>query len=214
MSHDPGVGASHRRAAVALAVSTSALALLAAVVLTSELMQPAYIMPVWVVVVAAICVVLTVTGGVAAARHARLTPWLAPVITGVLLLGSLELFILIVPLALLLLMLVTVRSVRRGLGRIPAVQSVGAPGLLLTLGLVPLALLILLGHPVIACSPGGGSSAVPIWAWFGNGATGGSISGSGSSSSDASASSGNETVGGTTYSWVCDGSTVVQFATH
>jgi hypothetical protein len=39
------VQTSHRRVAVALAVSTSALAVLAAVVLTTWLSQPAYIMP-------------------------------------------------------------------------------------------------------------------------------------------------------------------------
>jgi hypothetical protein len=201
------------KAAVALAISTSALALLAAVVLATRLSQPAYIMPIWVVVVAAICVVLTVIGGAAAARRRRVTPWVAPVVAGVLLLGSLELFIVTVPLALILLVLVTVRAARRSLGRIPADQSVGAPGFLLTVGLVPLFLLIFLGSPVIECTPRGGSSAVPVWAWFSDGAgSSGSVSGSGSS--DPSVSTGTETVGGTTYSWVCHGSTVVQFTTR
>jgi hypothetical protein len=211
-SHDPVVQSTHRRAAVALAVSTSALAVLAAVVIATELSQPAYVMPIWVVVVAAICVVLTVIGGAAAARRRRVTPWLAPVVTGVLAVASLELFILTVPLALILLVLVTVRAVRRASGRIPGDQSVGAPGFLLTVGLVPLLLLIFLGRPIIECTVGGGSSALPLWASFGNG--GGSSSGNSVSGSDLSVSSGTETVGGTAYSWVCHDSTVVQFTTH
>jgi hypothetical protein len=197
---------------VALAVSTSALAVIAAVVLAARLSQPAYIMPVWVVVVAAICVALTVIGGAAAARRRRVTPWVAPLVTGVLLVASLELFIVTVPLTLILLVLITVRAVRRGLGRIPSSQRVGAPGFLLTVGLVPLFLLIFLGRPVIECTPGGGSSALPIWAWFGN--SGPNSSGSfdsASGSSQQSTATGTETVGGTTYSWVCHGSTVVQF---
>jgi hypothetical protein len=205
---------SHRRAAVALAVSTSALAVLAAVVLAARLGQPAYIMPIWVVVVAAFCVVLTVIGGTSAARRRRVTPWVAPVITGVLFVSSLEAFIVTIPLALILLVLITVRAVRRRLGRLPADQSVGAPGFLLTVGLVPLFVLIFLGRPVIACTPGGGSSGVPVWAWFRDGGGGRGGSGSGSGSSDPSVSTGTETVGRTTYSWVCRGSTVVQFTTR
>ena len=209
------VQSTHGRTAVALAVTTSALAVLAAVVLATHLSQPTYVMPTWVVVVAAICVVLTVIGSAAAARRRRVTPWLAPVVTGVIAVASLELFILAVPLALILLVLVTVRALRRVSGRIPGDQSVGAPGFLLTIGLVPLFLLIFLGRPIVECTLGGGSSAVPVWAWFGSG--GGSSNGismSASGSSDLSASSGTETVGGTTYSWVCHDSTVVQFTMH
>jgi hypothetical protein len=211
-SQDPVVQSTHRRAAVALTVSTSALAVLAAVVLATELSQPAYVMPVWVVVVAAICVALTVIGGAAAAARGRVTPWLAPAVTGVLAVASLELFIITVPLALILLVLVTVRAVRRVSGRIPGDQSVGAPGFLLTVGLVPLSLLIFLGSPIIECTVGGGSSALPVWAWFGDGGSG--SSGSFASGSDLSVSSGTETSGGTAYSWVCHGSMVVQFTTH
>ncbi len=205
---------SHRRAAVALAAGTSALAALAAVVLTTRLSQPAYLMPAWVVVVAAFCVVLTVIGGAAAARRRRIIPWVAPVVTGVLVVASLELFIVTIPLALILIALITVRVVGRRSGRIPADHTVGTPGVLLTLGLVPLFLLLFLGRPVIQCSPGGGTSAVPVWAWFNDGGGGSSGSASGSGSSDTSVSTGTETVGRTTYSWVCRGSTVVQFTTR
>ena len=195
------------------AVISSALAVLAATLLATELSQPAYIMPVWVVVVAAICVVLTMIGGAAAARRHRATPWLAPVITSVLLLASLEGFVVAVPLALILLVLIAVRPLRRVLGRIPFDQTVGAPGLLLTVGLVPLLLLIFLGRPVVECTPDGVSSSIPVWAWFGNDVVGGPVASSASASSDSIVSRGTETVGGITYSWICRGSTV-QFTPH
>lgn len=205
----------HRRAALALAFGTSALAVLAAVVLARDLSQPTYIMPVWVVVVAAICVVSTMSGGGAAVRRGRLTPWLAPVVTAFLALACLEVFTLAIALALILLGLVTVRALRRVSGRIPRVQSVGAPGFLLTVGLVPLLLLIFLGRPVVECSTGGSSNAVPVWAWFGTGSGFNvNVSGSGSGSSDSTVSTGTESIGSTTYSWVCDGSTVAHFTTH
>jgi hypothetical protein len=197
---------------VALAASTSALAALAAVVLGIESRQPVYIMPISVVAVAAICVVLTVIGGAVAVRRRRVTPWLAPAVTGVLLVASLELFFITIPLLVILLILISVRALRRGLGRIPADQSVGAPGFLLTVGLVPLFLLILLGRPVVECISGGGSSGIPVWAWVATGA-GGPVSGSGSGSSNSTVSTGMETANGTTYSWVCEGSNVVQFTT-
>lgn len=197
-----------------MAAITSALAVVAAGVLATDLAQPAYIMPVWVVVVAAICVVSTVIGGAAAARSGRVTPWLAPVVVSVLLVASLELLIFVIPIALIVLTLVILRVVRRAEGLMPWTRSVGAPGLLLTIGLVPLFLLILLGSPVVACSPGGTSSAIPVWAWFGSGGGfSGSVSGSALGSSDSTVSSGTETFGGTTYVWVCDDSTVTHFTT-
>ena len=199
---------------VALAASTTALAALAAVVLGTESRQPAYIMPIWVVAVAAICVALTVIGGAIAVRRGRITPWLAPAVTGVLPWRVFELFVITVPLLLILLILISVRAVRRDLGRIPADQSVGAPGLLLTIGLVPLFLLIFLGGPVVECMSGGSSSAIPVWAWFANGAgVSVSVSGSGSGSSNSSVTTGTESANGATYSWVCNGSNVVRFTT-
>ena len=205
---------SRRWPSVALAASTSALAALAAVILGTESRQPAYIMPIWVVALAAICVVLTVIGGAVAVRRRRVSPWLAPAITGVLLVASLELFVITIPLLLILLILISVRSVRRGLGRIPADQSVGAPGFLLTIGLVPLFLLIFLGGPIVECMSGGSSSGIPLWAWFANGAgVSGSVSGSGSGSSNSSVTTGTLTANGAIYSWICNGSTVEQFTT-
>lgn len=205
---------SRRWPSVALAASTSALAAVAAVVIGTESRQPAYIMPIWVVAVAAVCVVLTVIGGAVAVRRRRVSPWLAPAVTGVLIVASLELFVITIPLLLILLILISVRAVRRGLGRISADQSVGAPGFLLTIGLVPLFLLIFLGDPIVECMSGGSSSGIPVWAWFANGAgVSGSVSGSGSGSSNSSVTTGTETANGATYSWVCNGSNVEQFTT-
>lgn len=211
----PTVQVARKPAALAMAAITSALAVGAAVRLAIELAQPAYIMPVWVVVVAAICVVPTVIGGAVAARSGRVTPWLAPLGVIFLLVGSLELFIFIVPIALILIALIVLRAVRRREGLVPWTLNVGAPGLLLTIGLVPLFLLIFLGSPVVACTSDGSSSAVPVWEWFasGNGYFGG-VSGFASGSSGSTISTGTETFGGTTYAWVCDGGTVTHFTTH
>jgi hypothetical protein len=85
------------------------------------------------------------------------------------------------------------------------------------LGLVPLSLLVLLGGPVVECMPQGFGSATPIWTWLGSlgagGASGGTSGGS-SSSSDLSRTSGSVTVSGTTYSFVCIGTKLVQFDSH
>ena len=59
--------------------------------------------------------------------------------------------------------------------------------LLLTLGLVPLSLLVLLGGPVVECMPQGVESSTPIWTWLGNVAAGGGASETGSNSSSSSA---------------------------
>jgi hypothetical protein len=73
VTHDPVVRPSRRWPAVVLAVTTSALAVFAAVVLANEFSQPANIMPIWVVVVGGICVVLTVIGGAAAGNTVLVT---------------------------------------------------------------------------------------------------------------------------------------------
>ena len=125
-----------------MAATTSALALVAAGSLATELVQPAYIMPMWVVVIAAICVVPTVIGGAAAARSGRVTAWLAPLGVSLLLVASLELFIFVIPIAIIVIALLILRAVRRAEGPTQWTLSVGAPGLLLTIGLVPLFLLI------------------------------------------------------------------------
>jgi hypothetical protein len=79
-------------------------------------------------------------------------------------------------------------------------------GLILTLGLVPLCLLVLLRGPVVDCMSNGVDGGSPIWAWLGSLGTGAGMSESGSSmSSDLNQTTGSVTVGGTTYSYVCVG---------
>ena len=215
MVEAPVVQSTHRRAALVLAVSTSAIAAFVAAVLGTRFSQPAYIMPIWVVVVAAICVVPTVIGGAVAVRRGRAAAWLAPALISLLAIATLELFVFVIPIALILLLLFVVRARRLASTRGPGEHGAGIPGLLLTIGLVPLFLLIFLGSPVVACTTDGESNASPIWAWFGSdGSFLSSESGSSSGSSDSGVSTGTETVGATTYSWVCNGSTVVLFTTR
>jgi hypothetical protein len=211
----PAGQVTHHRAALAMAVITSALAVLWAWDLTTDFGQPAYIMPIWVVVVAWLCEIPTVIGGAVAARSGRVTPALAPLGVSVLLVASLELFVFVIPIAVIVIALLILRAMRRAERLVPWTLSVGVPGLLLTIGLVPLFLLVFLGRPVVACTPGGGSSAIPIWEWFSSDSGFfGTVSGSSSGSSDGAVSTGTETVGGTTYAWVCDGSTVTHFTTN
>lgn len=209
------VQSTHRRAALALAAGTSALAILATVVLVADSSEPAYIMPAWVIVVAAVCVALTVVGSAAAVRRGHVTPWMAPAAITVLAVACLEGIVLLVPIALIVLVLTSSGAMRRVSRRIPWDRRVGTAGVLLTLGLVPLFLLIFLGRPVVACSAGGGSNAIPIWAWYGD-SSGFSVSTTGSApgSAGSTVGTGTATVGATTYSWVCDGSTVTHFTTH
>jgi hypothetical protein len=138
---------------------------------------------------------------------------MAPAMTSALLVATLEAFFFVILMALLLLGLVIVRAARLSRGWMPRADA-AFPGFLLTVGLVPLFLLMFLGRPVVECTTDGGSSAIPIWAWFGSGGIPSSVSGSSSQSLENSVSTGTETVGATTYSWVCNGSTVTHFTTH
>lgn len=197
-----------------LAVGTSAVAVFAAVTLGIRFTHPAYIMPLWVVVIAGTCVVPTAVGGLIAVRRGRAAAWLAPALVSALAVASLELFVFVIPIAVILLLLFIVRARRLASTRGPGERGAGIPGVLLTIGLVPLFLLIFLGSPVVACTADGESSASPIWAWFGgDGSVLSGESGSSSGSSDSSVSTGTETVGATTFSWVCKESTVVRFTT-
>ena len=200
------------------------LAILLAIVLGIRWQQPAYVMPFAVVVVGGLCAVLTVFGGAMAALRGQVNPWLAPLLTLVFfyaLTAFLVAGVLVILLAaVLLLLLVNRRSARVQVASTRRWRA--GPALLLTLGLVPLSLLILLGGPVVECMPQGVETSTPIWSWTespsGEGVSGAGVSGesgsASSSSSDLSRSSGSVTEGGTTYTYECLGTKLEQFESH
>jgi hypothetical protein len=98
--------------------------------------------------------------------------------------------------------------------RVPAIpqppRRVSA-GLVLTLGLVPLCLLVLLRGPVVDCTSNGVDEGSPIWMWLGSLGTGAGIAGTASTSSDLDRTTGSVMAGGTTYSFVCVGPKLAQF---
>jgi hypothetical protein len=202
---------SNQTIGVALLLITTCGAAVLTAILESRRHQPAYAMPVMVVLIAALCVVLIAVGGGLALKARQLQPWLAPVVVLALMFGFLEAgpFI-VVPLVLLLVLV----SRWGPAGRRSALrwQSLGAP-VLLTLGIVPLSWLAL-DRPVVECLANGVSSATPVWTWFGGGSRSGTSGESGGSSSSSSApqqTSGSITTGGVTYAYTCDGTRLVHF---
>ena len=204
-------GPSHRLPAGLLALATSGLAILLAIVLGIRWRQPAYVMPLAIVVVGALCALLTAFGGAMAVLRGQVTPWLAPPVTLILIYGFLAVGVLVIVPVLVLLLLVN-RRVRR-VQVVRTSSSRAGSALLLTLGLVPLCVLVLLGEPVVECMSQGVETSTPIWSWLGNLGAGetGSVS---SSSSAPGRSGGSVTEGGTTYSFLCLGTRLVQFASH
>lgn len=154
---------------------TILLAVAAAGEIAVEWAQPAYIMPWWIVAIGLAAALAAVAGSVMAARRHRLKPWIAPALTAIIVLAELELIILL-PLLLIVLVALAVRAWRRTTGRAPLSDAIGAPGFLLSAGLVPLMLLLLLGGPVAECFAGGEGSSAPVWTWgdnIGSGSSGG-----------------------------------------
>jgi len=206
-----GAGHAHQVAAGLLALYTTALAILLAVLLGIWWRQPAYVMPFWVVLAGCLCVGLTGTGGVLATRRGQVTAWLAPAATLAALLGFLVAGVLV-----LLPVMVVVLLVAHPRGRrVPAIPQPArrvSAGLVLTLGLVPLCLLVLLRGPVVDCTSNGVDEGSPIWMWSGSLGTGAGIAGTGSSmSSNLNQTTGSVTAGGTTYSFICVGPHLTQF---
>ena len=213
-SQPPTKGArpAHQVLAGLLALCTSALAILSAILLGIWWGQPAYVMPFWVVLAGGLCAALTGIGGVLATRRGQATSWLAPTVTLAALLGFLVAGTLVLLPVIVVLLLV---ANHRG-STVPATprprRHVSA-GLVLTLGLVPLCLLVLLRGPVVDCMPNGVDEGSPIWMWLGSLGTGAGIAGTGSStSSDLNQATGSVTAGGATYSFVCVGPKLAQFA--
>jgi hypothetical protein len=189
-----------------MSVIATGAAVYEAVVLELHRHQPVYAMPITVVYVAGACVVLTAVGSVIAVRAGQIAPWLAPVLTAIVVYGLLVAGTLIVLPAIVLIALASrrLRSVR---GRDQARLRVSAP-VLLTLGLVPLGLLALFDRPIVECRPVGVSLSPPVWTSFQS-----SSGQSGStSSSTPQQSSGSITAGGVTYTFTCKGAQLVRFA--
>ena len=202
----------HQVLAGLLALCTSALAILLAILLGIWWRQPAYVMPFWVVLAGSLCAAMTGIGGVLATRRGQATSWLAPTVTLAALLGFLAAGTLVLLPVIVVLLLVANHRGRRVPATPQSRRHVSA-GLILTLGLVPLCLLVLLRGPVVDCMSNGVDEGSPIWMWLGSLGTGAGIAGTGSStSSDLNQTTGSITAGGTTYSFVCVGPKLAQFA--
>jgi hypothetical protein len=195
-----------------LAIASSALALVLAILIGIWWRQPAYVMPFWVVLAGSLCAAMTGIGGVLATRRGQATSWLAPTVTLAALLGFLAAGTLVLLPVIVVLLLVANHRGRRVPATPQSRRHVSA-GLILTLGLVPLCLLVLLRGPVVDCMSNGVDEGSPIWMWLGSLGTGAGIAGTGSStSSDLNQTTGSVTAGGATYSFVCVGPKLAQFA--
>ena len=193
-----------------MAIASSALALVLAILIGTWWRQPAYVMPFWVVGVGGICALLTGIGGVMATRRGAVTPWLPPTGAVVLFSGFLVAGVLVLAPLTVALMLLAQSRMRRHVTPSPGWH--GGAGLVLTLGLVPLCLLAVLRGPAVECMPNGFGSGTPIWAWLGSpGASGSGIASGSVSSFQPNQTSGSVNVGGTTYAFDCVGSDLVNF---
>ncbi len=195
----------------ALSLAASAFAVWTAVLIGQRWRQPAYAMPVAVVIVADACTLLTLTGAwLVARRGGSARSWLTVLATLLFLWGFLAIFSIGLGLLVAAMACLALR-IRLG-SRRPAARRrsrVGA-GLILSLGLVPLSALAM-DRPVVACTPGGSQTSVPLWMWFGgsSGSSGqvrGAVTAAGSNRS-----TGHLTVGGTTYAYSCAGGRLTRF---
>ena len=192
--------------ATGLLLTATGAAIYVTVVLESHRQQPVYAMPMTVVLVAGVCVALTAAGGLIALRAGQLAPWLAPVVTAMLVYGFFVAGTLIVlPAALLILLIIRSTQSRRREHQPLNVRAAG----LLTLGLVPLSVLALLDQPVVTCVPGGVTLSPPVWTSFQSSSGQSSES---SSSASPQLSTGYLTAGGVTYTYTCKGAQLVYFA--
>lgn len=200
-----------RAIAVALGVVASVIAILIIVALIRWQHEPAYAMPIAVLVIAAICVLLTMAGATLAMRNRQpLIPWLTLLTTLLFVAAFLTMFSYgIAFLTLAVISLVARLRLSRSRPLLSWRTRVGG-GLLLSLGFAPLGTLATQG-PVVSCMQGGTSNSTPVWTWFSGGGLGMSGSSGGSSTSDQV--SGTVTIGRTHYSYTCAGSRLVRFST-
>lgn len=209
-ARSPGAGA--RLIGAALSLVAVLFAVRTAVVIGQEWRQPNYVMPAAVLAITALCTVLTLAGAwLATRRSARSRSWLTVLTTLLFLWGFLTIFSIGLG---LLVAAVACLAWRVRLGaRQPTLGSrdpVG-PGLLLSLGLVPLSALAISG-PIVGCIPGGVESNTPMWDWFGpTSGSSSALDASGVVTPSSQRSSGRVTVGGQTYAYTCMGSQLTSF---
>ena len=164
-------GHAHQALAGLLALCTTALAILLAILLGIWWREPDYVMPYWVVLAGGTCAALTGIGGVLATRRAQTTSWLAPTVTLAALLGVLSAGTLVLLPVVVVSLLVAAHQEHR-VPAIPQPTRRVSAGLVLTLGLVPLCLLVLPRGPVVDCTSNGVDEGSPIWMWLGSLGTG------------------------------------------
>jgi hypothetical protein len=191
-----------------LSLAGIAFALGATTVLAQRWQQPAYAMPLAVVVVAGACTWLTVAGAALALRRREVArPWLTLLATLLFVWAFLLMFSYgpVVFIAAVVILVLRARLIdeqpvaRRGL-------RIGA-GLLLSLGLVPLSVLAVIERPVVECTDGGTATSAPIWSSLGQQR----VSGTASASSLSNVRTGTVTIDGTTYFYACAGDRLTTF---
>lgn len=193
-----------------LSVAGIGFAMATTLTLAQRWQEPSYAMPGGVVILAAVCTVLTVAGTVIGLhRHNLLRAWLTVLIALLFEWGFLAIFSIgsVLLIAALITLVVRVRLAEQRPRRSRKV-AVGA-GLVLSLGLAPLSELAV-ERPVVQCDTNGVTEATPIWTWIGSGDAG--VSGSGSGSSSSNVTTGSVTVGGNTYRYVCAGDRLERFS--
>jgi hypothetical protein len=198
-----------RRPAIVLCGLVPLLACAGVVKLGVESRQPTFQMPFVVVGCGAIAAIALAAGCVAVVRSGDVYPWrllgaafliVVSLLLAVLVAGVLGLAFCVVFGAVALR-----RCVRVLRAPSPARKRAGI-GALLTVGAIPLLILVVQG-PVAECSSRGATTSIPVWLWpqASKGGIGeGGFYGPG-------LSSGSETVGGTTYSFVCQNGQVSNF---
>jgi hypothetical protein len=164
--------------------------------------QPAYAMPLGVVVVAALALGAALVAAVVTVRAARPDVVLLGIVSaGLLAYGILGIFSIGLPL--LLLGAAACTALVRRLGGASRSLRVAGPGL----GVAVVAIVVLAAQlPVVECNPAGVTSSTPIWLFIG-----GASGSSGSGSSDSGLSTGTVTTGGASFAYRCAGDRMTDF---
>ena len=199
---DGRLGLAARLASSALGAVAVLFAVRTVIVIWREWPQPNYVMPVAVVIAAALCAGLTVTGAWLTTRRSDWArSWLTVLTSLLFLWGCLTMFSIGLGLVIAAVACLLVRVRIEARRPVSPWRPRARAGFLLSLGLVPLSALAISG-PVVECIPGGVQSGIPVWTWFGT-ASGSRVDASGEVTPSSQQSSGQVTVGGTTYRYTC-----------